>query len=634
MSRKTIQMLKKIYQVVVAAYIIMGGAAIAESPMSLKEIVEKTVSSNPEVQASFHNYQAAIYDQAAAKGGYYPHADIISTWRSQEQLTPNVGNTAAPDRSTQLVIRQMIFDGFATRSEVNRLDHAARVRYYELQNSMQNTALDAVRAYIDIQRYRQLAEYAKENYIVHKQFFDRIEERVTAGVARRVDLEQASGRMALAEANLLTELTNLQNVSARFQRLSGDLPPEALQEVEFHKDGVEPDANQALILAYKQNPQLLSAIENIVASQQEVQGRKARYMPRLDLQARKNLDVSSDGRNSSLAADTLELTATFNIFNGLSDKAMISQAGEKLNTSLDLRDKACVDTRQTLVIAYNDIISLKEQLGYRNQHQLSIEKAREAYRKQFDIGQRTLLDLLDTENEYFQARRAYTNAERDLFSAYARTYASQGELLRKLGVVRADLPDVGNADYAENYKTCQAVAPEMMIIDKASLVANAKPLMVSNDKLSTKSPIVAAKAAESCSADAVTARVNDWASAWRHKDFDNYMRFYADKFAPEPPLTRMEWEKQRKARIVGYGKIDLELSNINVTCNGEKAQATFDQDYSVTKYKLKKAKDNMGCEICNAKRIPTKAFTGKTNKTLDFEKINGQWQIVRELAKP
>lgn len=628
-------MLKKIYQVVVAAYIIMGGCvASAESPMSLKEIVEKTVTSNPEVQANFHTYRAAIQDQAAARGGYYPHADIISTWRSQEQLTPNIGNTAAPDRMTQLVIRQMIYDGFATRSEVNRLDHAARVRYYELQNSMQNTALDVVRAYIDIQRYRQLSEYAKENYIVHKQFFDRIEERVTAGVARRVDLEQASGRMALAEANLLTELTNLQNVSARFQRLSGDLPPETLQEVDFQKDGVEPDANQALMLAYKQNPQLLSAIENIVASQQEVEGRKARYMPRLDLQARKNLDVSSDGRNSSLAADTLELTATFNLFRGLSDKAMISQASEKLNTSLDLRDKACVDTRQTLVIAYNDIVSLKEQLGYRNQHQLSIEKAREAYRKQFDIGQRTLLDLLDTENEYFQARRAYTNAERDLFSAYARTYASQGALLQKLDVVRGDLPDVGNADYTENYKTCQAVAPEMMVIDKASLIANAKSLMVSSDKLSAKSPVVVTKPVESCSVDAVTARVNDWASAWRHKDFDNYMRFYADKFEPESPLSRQEWEKQRKARIVGYGKIDLELSNMNVTCNGDKAQAVFDQDYSVTKYKLKKAKDNMGCEICNAKRIPTKAFTDKTNKTLDFEKISGQWQIVRELVNP
>ncbi len=624
-------MMKKIYRgVIVACALLVSYSVRADAPVTLQEIVEKTITSNPEVQANYHTYKAALQDQKAAQGGYYPHADIVSTWRSQERLTPNIGNTATPDRQTQLVLRQMLFDGFATRSEVSRLDHAARVRYYELQNSMQNTALDLVKTYIDIQRYRQLVDYAKENYIVHKQLFDRIEERVSAGVARRVDLEQASGRLALAEANLLTETTNLQNVTARFQRLSGDLPPDSLQEVSFYKDGVESDANQALMLAYKQNPQLLSAIENIVATQQEVEGRRAKYMPRLDLQARKNLDVSSDGRNSSLAADALELTATFNLFNGFSDKAMIDQAGEKLNTSQDLRDKACVDTRQTLVIAYNDIVSLKEQLVYRNQHQLSIEKAREAYRKQFDIGQRTLLDLLDTENEYFQAKRTYTNTERDLYTAYARTYASQGALLNKLGVVRGDLPDIGQADYTENYETCKAAAPEMMTVDKASLVANAKPLSVANDKPLPKP--TTAKPAESCSADEITTRVNDWASAWRHKDYDNYMRFYADKFSPEPPMTRPEWEKQRKARIVGYGKIDLELTNLKVTCNGDKAQAVFDQDYSVTKYKLKKAKDNMGCEICNAKRIPVKSFADNVNKSLDFEKIGSQWLIVRELV--
>jgi outer membrane protein, adhesin transport system len=463
--------------------LVVSHLVYAAPPSTLKEIVEKTVTSNPEVQAKFHAYKAALQEQKVAKGGYYPHADIISNFRSQERLTSNVGNTESPDSQTQLVLRQMLFDGFATPAEVNRLGHAARVRYYELQSSMQTTALDIVKTYIDVQRYRQLIDFAQSNYAVHKQLFDRIEERVQAGIARRVDLEQASGRLALAEANLLTEMTNLQNVTARFQRLSGELPPENLAAVGFIKDGFVTDANKSLELAYKQNPDLLSAIENIVATQQEVRGKRGKYMPRLDLQARKTLDVSSNGENSSQAADIVELTATFNLFNGFSDQAGIAQSNENLNRSMDLRDKACVDTRQTLVIAHNDVVSLTEQLNYRNQHQLSIEKAREAYRKQFDIGQRTLLDLLDTENEYFQARRTYTNTDSDLHTAYARTYASEGDLLNKLEVVRGDLPDLGQADYNENYAICQAVAPEMIKIDKESIVANAAPLSSANAKM-------------------------------------------------------------------------------------------------------------------------------------------------------
>lgn len=470
-------------RLLIGLMLLASNMVYAEVPVTLKEIVEKTVTSNPEVQASFHAYKASVQEQQIAKGGYYPHADIISTFRSLERLTPNIGNTEMPNNQTQLVLRQMLFDGFATPAEVNRLGHAARVRYYELQSSMQSIALETVGAYIDVQRTRQLIDYAKSNYAVHKQLFTRIEERVQAGIARRVDLEQASGRLALAEANLLTEMTNLQNVTARFQRLTADMPPENLPAVGFIKEGFITDANKSLELAYKQNPDLLSAIENIVATQQELRRSRGGYFPRLDLQARKTLDVASNGQNSSLAADAVELTATFNLFRGFSDQARIQQSNENLNRSMDLRDKACVDTRQTVVIAHNDVVSLTEQLNYRNQHQLSIEKAREAYHKQFDIGQRTLLDLLDTENEYFQARRTYTNTENDLFSAYARTYAGEGDLLSKLEVVRGDLPDLGQADYNENYAICQSVAPEMIKIDKESIVANAVPLSVANAKM-------------------------------------------------------------------------------------------------------------------------------------------------------
>src|SRR5690606_15816913 len=141
----------------------------------------------------------------------------------------------------------------------------------------------------------------------------------------------------------------------------------------------------------------------------------------------------------------------------------------------DLREKVCRDLRQTLTIAYNDTQRLKEQLGYLDQHQLSIEKAREAYRNQFDIGQRTLLDLLDTENEYFQARRAYVNARYDQGSAQARSLAGMGRLMQALQVAREELPtpaelgqDRSGIDVAE---LCPATAPTPESIDKAALLA-------------------------------------------------------------------------------------------------------------------------------------------------------------------
>ena len=608
--------------------------ASAEPLVTLKQMVEKTISSNPEIQAKYHAYVGAGYEQDVVKGGFLPKVDVQSTYRNQENINGgnNASGTEIPTWNNELVLRQMIFDGFATSSEVNRLGHAKRVRYYELQSAMQSTTLEFMRAYLDNLRYRQLADYAKTNYVTHKQLFDKIKERVDAGVARRVDLEQASGRLALAEANLLTEMTNLHDVTARMQRLLGELPPATLEQPEFYKAGAESTAADALRAAYVKNPDILSTIEDIQATKNEVKTKEAKYLPRLDLQARKNLGTSNDGRNSTSAADVLELTMNFNLFNGFSDKAAVSQTIEKLNSANDQRDKACVDTRQLVTIAYNDIVQLKEQLSYRYAHQQSIENAREAYRKQFDIGQRTLLDLLDTENEYFQAKRAFTNADYDYQTAYARLYGSQGELLNKIGAQRDGLPEMNRQAYMDAANVCQAIAPEQLVIDKAALLADAKPLAVS-DKLSK--PAVT-KPATTCSTEAVTARVNDWASAWRHKDYDNYIKFYADKFAPEQPLSRAAWDKQRKTRLATSGKINLELTDIKVTCDGDKAKAEFAQDYSVTTYKLKKAKDSLGCEACNAKRVATKGFADKVNKELQFEKMTNasgsQWQIVRELV--
>jgi len=310
---------------------------------------------------------------------------------------------------------------------------------------------------------------------VHKQIYDKIKSRVDAGVGKKVDLEQATGRLALAEANLLTETTNLYDVSARFQRLVGELPPETVTEVMLTGDGLAGSAEEVLDSAYKQNPNILAAIENIVAVEKSVTGRKAAFMPRVDLQGRKILDVNGVSRNSTLAADTLEVTASWNIFNGFTDKSNLDSAVETLNRSHDLRDKACIDTRQLVSIAYNNIRQLNEQVAYRKQHQDSIENARLAYRKQYDIGQRTLLDLLDTENEYFQSRRNFTNAEMDLSTAYARTYAGQGLLLSKLGVTRTDVGEYPREEYMDRENVCKAVAPSQIVPDKAALLANAKP---------------------------------------------------------------------------------------------------------------------------------------------------------------
>ena len=88
----------------------------------------------------------------------------------------------------------MLFDGGFTRNEVQRLEYAELVRYYELLEVVENVALEAARAYVDVARFSALTEEAKLNYVEHRILARQIEERVGAGVGRRADADQSTGR--------------------------------------------------------------------------------------------------------------------------------------------------------------------------------------------------------------------------------------------------------------------------------------------------------------------------------------------------------------------------------------------------------------------------------------------------------
>ncbi|TVT46516.1 MAG: TolC family outer membrane protein [Denitromonas halophila] len=568
---------------------------------SLREAVQRAVVSNPEVQARWHAYLAAEEEQDVARGGYFPRVDLTASIGRERQSDPGIADRNYSRRGATLSLNQMVYDGFATQSEVARLGHAKLTRYFEILDASESVAGETVRAYADVLRYRDLVQLAQENFLRHKEVFDQIEERASAGVGRRVDLEQAGGRLALAESNLLTEASNLHDVSSRYQRLVGELPGDALQPIGRLAEQLPPSVADALRLAYEGHPAFHAAVESVRAATEEAKGKEAAYQPRVDLRARQSVDYNTDGDVGRHGDSVVELVMNFNLFNGGSDRAAVRQFAQRLNQAKDLRDKSCRDIRQTLSIAYNDVQRLAEQLKYLNQHQLSISKAREAYRKQFDIGQRTLLDLLDTENEYFQARRAYVNGDYDHKVAEARTLGGMGKLLPSLQVAREDLPAL--SDLAKDREAvapsaaCPAEAPEPSAVLK--LLGQAKPAAVAAPE----------PKAESVASDLADATAK-WAAAWAAKDYDAYRAFYGKDFVPAEGQSIAAWEKQRRVRLAKQGNISVGVAELRVEKLGPDVAATvFRQTYRANDYQDVVA------------------------KRLEWARVDGKWTIQREIAE-
>ena len=606
-----------------------GASAPVPQHFSLKEAAQAAVLKNPEVQARWHAFREATEEVGVARGAFLPRVDLLAG-AVREKTEQRDVNTDLSYRSneTGVNLRQMIFDGFATYSEVKRLGKAKLVRYFELLDASENVALEAGRAYMDVVRYRYHVFLAEENYLQHQAAYEQLRKRAESGVGKRVDVEQAASRLALADVNLTTAYANLHDVSARYMRVVGEQPAKVMYAPAQLSKALPKTVDAAVGDALKHNPALRASVENIEAAQYELQGSRSAFMPRLELVARKdNFSNYLDGGERD--DNRVELRASFNIFNGGSDIARSRQYRERKNISLDLREKACRDMRQTLAIAYNDTIRLNDQLSFLGLQVNLVEKTRTAYRDQFNIGQRTLLDLLNTQNEYFDARRSQVNADTDLSIAYLRSYAGMGRLLETLGLKQVDpenSPDADDFTPVDLAQLCPAATPLDTTLDREALGRKSKEMMegTSNNFIGNRpqplldsaavpvaTPVEAAKNSQPGTLDSeLLTRTTAWASAWAGRDVKAYLGYYAPGFTPEGGLPREDWAQQREQRLSKAQDIRIEIQTPVVrSASPDKVTVEFRQLYSTANYR------------------------DTSEKTLEWKKENGLWLIVRESSR-
>ena len=618
-----------------------AGASAQQTNDALKSAVQKAINGNPEVTARFNAYRASADAIDVARGGYFPRVDLTANaGRDNDRITSRNPESESINRAGfALGLTQLLWDGLATRNDVSRLGHERLARYFEVLDVTEQTALEATRAYYDVLRYRRLVSLAEDNYVQHRSAYNQLQSRFKAGVGRGVDLEQAGARLALAQSNLSTEVSNLHDVSARYQRVIGEAPAKEMPAPQSLTQALPGSAIDASIEAIRRSPAISASIESLRSARGLAAARESAYQPKLEAHLRAGGGTNFDGIRDQKRDTSAELLLSWNLFNGGSDRARIRQQWNLVNQAADLRDKACRDTRQTVAIAYNDTRKLVDQLKYLDRNTLAIEKARDAYRQQFDIGQRSLLDLLNAENELYTARRSYANADFDLAIAYARTHASINQLTVQLGLVRGDRgdnsaeppADANDWTVGEDGPTrCPVVPVDIMVIDTAALdqraaagVSGTAPQPLAPAPLfvplppATAAPGKAPAAAmrphpvpipplATPPASAALHRLNEWAAAWQSKDASRYLSFYAPSFSPKNGSS-VQWQAKRRAALAKPGAIDVKIDKVQTQTQGPGSVETrFQQSYT------------------------SPHFRDVTNKSLIWKSIRGEWYIVRE----
>lgn len=415
--------------------LVFSSDALADN-VTMPQAVESAVMSNPEISAMFQNFQSGLEGQKVGRGRLLPEVNLQGwTGREWRGSTSDTGSSDWSRTGYSLSLRQLLFDGFSTLNDVRQLGFEKLADYYILKATVDDLAMQATQAYLDVQRFRSQVELAEQNYQMHQNILGQIAERSDAGVGRGVDEVQAQARLALAQTNLMTANGNLNDVTQRYQRVVGQSPTETM--------AVSPDVDESLpknpqdfSQSVRVNPTVLAKQALVQAAERGKASAQGRFAPVVELRAATGRDRDQPpgfpGRDAQ--SSNIQLLATMNLYRGGADSARVRQTAAQAYAARDVRDYTCRNVQQELSIAWNNVVRLREQMPFLQQHERDIAQVRVAYMQQFRIGQRTLLDLLDTENELFDARRALTNGVFDLRIAEYRWLSLSHRLLAALGL--------------------------------------------------------------------------------------------------------------------------------------------------------------------------------------------------------
>lgn len=409
---------------------------------SMRDSVNQAVLSHPDVQAAWHAFRASDEEQEAARGGYRPRVDLSASvgWE-------HLGGSGYDGRDDHdylregayLTLSQMLYDGGLTRSQVKKFGASKNAKYYDLRASMEKIALLAFRSHNDVNRYREMVRLANQNLDRHDEIMKLVQARSRAGLESSANMEVVKGRLALARVNLLTEEGNLHDASTQYLRTVGEMPDKELERGALELKRPE-TPETALNLGMKMSPRWNSVSQSVRSTLFALEEQKAKLRPRVDLRGGMNLENDTDGTKGRKDKAMIELVVRYNLYNGGTDEATIRRFVELYKQSEEILKETEREVTQALLVAYNDIDTIYKQLEHLEQHQKSAEAMEAAYQQQFAVGRRSLLDLLDAQNEAFQAKRAYVNALFGYEGAKASYLHEVGALISSYNIVREGVP--------------------------------------------------------------------------------------------------------------------------------------------------------------------------------------------------
>ena len=409
----------------------------------LKTTVNEVLSSNPVVQERLKNYNATKEDIAIAKAGYYPKLDLSlgfgiednqrqTKYDGTTRLRRNgryVNSSTLSVYQTSLKYTQNLFAGFKTQSNVTQQKQRTISSAYSYIEQVNAISFKMVDTYIKVMQNKELLDIAQSSIDIDQEIFRKVQKLYDAGLTTLSEVNKIDSSLSLAKSNYVVQNNTLLNVTYNMQRVLGRYLDVSEMKKPILNVALPASIEDAAQYAMEHNPSLLVAKYDIKSAQAAYKLSKSPFYPKVDIKLSQNMNNNLSGIQGHYDKFRAMAYLSYNLFNGFADKKALQKSVSKIHQQVQSKNNLRRQVIEGLNLSWAAYQQLGNQLEHLKDYKKFSLKTLTLYAKEYDLGRRSLLDLLVAQNAFIGAKQQLVNTEYSMLFAKYRILDAMGALV-------------------------------------------------------------------------------------------------------------------------------------------------------------------------------------------------------------
>ena len=425
--------LKRCFSLIVFTICVFSGSVHASETVPVTNLLREVINTNPEIKEALQVYEAVKNEVASARSGYKPR--VVTDMSIGREVTDGVASNEEHRNMTAssaaVYARQNLYNGGGTGNLVNETKARMKSAAYEVLNVANKIFIGTVEAYLNTLMEYELLKLTQDNVNTQTEILEQIREKTESGFGRTSDLLNAQAKLALARANVISQQQNLKQATVKLHKSLGRfvnpeqlVAPKALYEF--------PESEEEVVkMAFSNYPALEVAKYNVLTRKYSMKRTESLYHPTLDAELRADYQNNTGGDVGDTKSYSAMLYLNYELYDGGRKKA-----DKKMNYSQILKEheRTYIERRnlnEAVRLAWNIKTAEDRKHEFLFEHVSLTRDTLNAFKEEYELGRRTLLELLEMENSLQDAKKSLVESTYTAMSAHYRVLFVTGVLINE-----------------------------------------------------------------------------------------------------------------------------------------------------------------------------------------------------------